>query len=131
MGLTPEELGEVLWIITDSAKTYHCNGDDKITCLCKSRVYRDLDYLLRHVGLVRRRLRAETMTEGCIPVVYSEELILDEEEPVALIAVKKAYDNSEVKVAMDVIEVYDDKAREVLCQKIPRATACRKVVATV
>jgi len=120
-----------LWIIADSVKTYHCDGDDKITCLCEVKVYRDLDCLLRYVGLVRRRLKAETLPEGCMPVVYSEELILDGEKPVALIAVKKSYDNEEIKVTVDVIDVYDSEAREVLCRKTSQATACRKVVATV
>jgi len=130
MGLTPEALGEVLWIITDRVKTVPCN-DDEVNCLCKTRVYKELDYVLQHIGLSRRRVRANTLPRGCIPVIYSEEVILDGGEPVALIAVKKSYENGEVEVAMDVIEVYDDKAKEVLCRKMPRATACRKVVATV
>jgi len=130
MGLTPEALGEVLWIITDRVKTIPCD-DDEVDCLCKTRVYKELDYVLQHVGLSRRRVKAQTLPKGCIPVIYSEEAILDGDEPVALIAVKKSYENGKVKVVMDVIEVYDDEAREVLCQKMSRATACRKVVATV
>jgi len=121
---TPLELGEVLWVIT-STKTFSCTDNDEVSCLCKSRFYKELDVLLNINGLSRRRISAKTLPKDCMPVIYSEELIVRNGKPLALLAIKKEVENGIVKMSMDVLKVYNEEVRNVLCQKAPNMSACK------
>jgi len=104
-----------------------CGDRDAIDCMRADDVYERLDEYLHKLGFTRRRLSTELRCEGNMPVAYSDELLLHNGRPVALLSIARRYsaDARKVEVDVDIKEVYNVTVAKLICEARPSFTACR------
>jgi len=125
----PEVVGSLAAVMVNMQSVRIDCGNKSVTdCMCFAGVYKLLDGYLRDIGLTRRRLNAYSLPEGCLPIVYSDELLLYNGEPVVLLSIQKNY-NAEmrrIEVDVDIKEVHDGDVKRWLCRFFPNTTACKR-----